>query len=106
MNLCNRHHQASERALEKYVGWTKEKGHIYGWWGQEDWSKSKPRVKPEFKAKKRPRKNKTKEEPAPEPEEVVRPTDIDNEIEEEFNPNRYDDPTTEEEDDHFDDEDE
>ena len=107
MNLCNRHHQASERALEKYVGWTVEKGHIYGWWGQEDWSKSKPRVKPEFKAKKRPRRNKTEEEPpAPEPEEVVRPPEIDNEIDEQFNPDRYDDTTTEEEEDNFDDEDE
>ena len=109
-NLCNRHHQASERALEKYVGWTVEKGHIYGWWGQEDWSKSKPRVKPEFNAKKRPRKKKTEEEPAPEPtpeshQQVVRPPEIDNEIDEDFNPDRYDDPTTEE-DDNFDDEDE
>ena len=91
MNICNRHQKAADNALEKYAGWKPEMGHVYGWWDREDWSKTvKLVVKPDFVgAKRKPRrKNKPKPEaePKPTPEEYQRPAEVD----EEFNPDRYD----------------
>lgn len=90
-NICYRHQKAADNALLKYDGWKPEMGHVYGWWGDEDWSKTlKLVIRPGFIGTTRKPRRKNKPKPDPEPKPTAAEYERPAEVEEEFNPDRFD----------------
>jgi hypothetical protein len=61
VGVCRLHEKAIDTAMKKYVGWTREKGHLYGWYNSRETPQQRLRdavVKKDYRGK--PRKPKTK----------------------------------------------
>jgi hypothetical protein len=54
--VCGRHKNAIDTCMEKYMGWSRERGHLYGWFeeGDDTWrQRLSPHLNPFYKAPKR-----------------------------------------------------
>ena len=58
--VCGRHKNAIDTCMEKYMGWSRERGHLYGWFDEDDdtWrQRLSPHLNPFYKpAKRKPKR--------------------------------------------------